>query len=69
MDAAEKWRENHEDRQSQTLAAVTISLRDIVDSSGSPVCYKPSEQALEAVVSVIALFCARQWVRWSYISF
>jgi hypothetical protein len=53
----------------QTLAAVTISMRDIVDSSANPVCYKPSEEALEAVVSVIALILARQWVRWSYMSF
>jgi Sel1 repeat len=53
----------------QTLAAVTISMRDIVDSSGYPACFKPPEPALEFLVSVLAPFCARQWVRWSYMSF
>jgi hypothetical protein len=53
----------------QTLAAVTISLRNIVDSSGDPVCFRPSEPALEMVVSIIALLLARKWVGWNYVSF
>jgi hypothetical protein len=53
----------------QTLAAVTISMRDIVDSIGNPICFKPPEKELDAVVSVIAFFCTRQWVRWAYMSF
>jgi hypothetical protein len=53
----------------QHLAAVTISMRNIINSVGSPVCLKPSERALEAAASVIALLHSRKWVRWSYMSF
>jgi hypothetical protein len=55
--------------ESQTLAAVTISMRDIIDSSGNPVCVKPADNALDAVTSVIGLMCARKWVRCSYASY
>jgi hypothetical protein len=55
--------------QDQTLAAVTISMRDIVDASGRPVCFMPSREALDAVTAVLALIMARKWVRWSYTSF
>jgi TPR repeat protein len=53
----------------QTLAAMTISMRDIVDSGGNPAGFKPPEPALELLVSVLAPFCARQWISWSYMSF
>jgi hypothetical protein len=55
--------------QDQTLAAVTISMRNIVEASGRPVCFKPSREALDAVTGVMGLILARKWIRWSYTSF
>jgi hypothetical protein len=53
----------------QTLAAVTISMRDIVDASGRPVCFMPSREALDLITELLGLMMARKWVRWSYTSF
>jgi len=55
--------------QDHTLAAVTISLRHIVDSRERPVCFSPSEPALDLITSLISMMAARKWVRWSYTSF
>jgi hypothetical protein len=55
--------------QDQTLAAVTISMRNIVDARGRPVCFKPSEEALNVTTELIGFIMARKWVRWSYTSF
>jgi hypothetical protein len=55
--------------QDQTLAAVTIGMRDIVDASGRPVCFMPSREALDLITELLGLMMARKWVRWSYTSF
>jgi hypothetical protein len=55
--------------ENQTLAAVTISLRDIVASNGNPVCFRPSNKALDLVTELIGLMTARKWVQWRYTSF
>jgi hypothetical protein len=55
--------------EDHTLAAVTISLRHIVNWRGRPVCFKPSEPALDLITSLIGMMAARKWVRWSYTSF
>ena len=53
----------------KTNTAVTISLRQIQLTSGEPVYWKPSEDALNSITSLIALIGARAWARWSYAFF
>jgi hypothetical protein len=55
--------------EGETVAAVTINMRDMIDPGGNPVCVKPADKSLDAVTSVIGLMCARKWIRWSYMSY
>jgi len=53
----------------KTNTAITINLSQIHMTNGTPVYWKPSENALNAVASLIGLLGARTWVRWNYTIF
>jgi len=53
----------------RTNTAITIKLRDIQLSDGFPVHWKPSEEGMNAVTSLIGLIQGRTGIRWNYLSF
>lgn len=55
--------------QGQTVAAVTINLRNVVQDNGLPVWWRPSEEGLKAVTALIGVLDGRSWVQHSYLYF
>jgi hypothetical protein len=55
--------------EGKLVAAITINLRDIVLKDGFPVYWKPTHDGMNAAAAMIGYLQAREWVRYSYLSF
>ena len=53
----------------KVCAAITINLKNIHLKNGLPVYWKPPEEPLHLVTSLIGLIDARSWIRSNYMSF
>lgn len=54
------------DVRGKRVAATTISLRDIVLADGFPAYWKPDDQAVGALATLLGVLAGRDWVEWLY---